>query len=189
MQSPSPPLPQAPVHPNLAKSRPPRMFVTVPLLRPLLACCLLAALPAAAATPAPPSDDCDCGASAEEQLGKPIVGTVQSLPEAVGRIVVTHKSVPGLLRPGETEFLINATVRAVLRPGDRLLAQAVPLDDGTWELRAVRRLKPVAATPSTATSPAETLATPTPTPAATPAASATPNGLPSGTARGTPPAP
>lgn len=148
MQSPSPPPPQAPVHPNLAKSRPVRMFVTVPLLRPLLACCLLAALPAAGAPPTPPSDDCDCGASAEEQLGKPIIGTVQSLPETPGRILLAHKGVPGLLRPGESEFVINATVRAVLKPGDRLLAQAVPLDDGNWELRAVRRLKPVAATPS-----------------------------------------
>lgn len=144
MQTPSAPRRQAPVHLNLAKSRPTRLSVTVPLLRPFLVSLLLAALPLTAATP--PSDDCDCDASAQEQLGKPIVATVESLPEAVGRIVLAHKGVPGLLKPGATEFVIDANVRSVLKPGERIIAQAVPLDDGTWELRAVRRLKPVATT-------------------------------------------
>ncbi|MFH1499106.1 MAG: copper-binding protein [Verrucomicrobiota bacterium] len=142
MQSPSPPSRQAPVEPELAKLRPVRFIVTVPLLRLLFTCLLLAALPATGETP--PSDDCDCDASAQEQLGKPIIGTVESLPENAGRIILAHKGVPGLLRPGASEFLINATVRAVLKPGERVIAQAVPLDDGTWELTSVRRLKPVA---------------------------------------------
>lgn len=89
-------------------------------------------------------DDCGCDKSAQAQQGRHIIGTVESVSEDSGLVTILHKGVPGLLKPGSAEFVIDAAVRARLKPGDRILAQTTPLNDGKWELHAVRLLKPVA---------------------------------------------
>ncbi len=89
-------------------------------------------------------DDCNCGDSAADQAGHALRGKVLELPEAADRIIIEHTGIPGLLKPGQTEFIINPSVRAQLRPGQTIMAKADPLPKGGWELFAIRLLAPVA---------------------------------------------
>lgn len=111
----------------------------------VLICLLTTALPADSQPAATPQadDDCGCTPSAEAQAGHAIVATVESLPEPADRILLRHTEIPGLLRAGVDEFSIDAGVRKCLQAGQKIRVQAVPTEDGRWQVHAVSLLRTV----------------------------------------------